>query len=179
VCIHATEWIWKKNNAGTWKFFKCFKLFCEFSVYVWNKFVLNMCVNCVVHCVRHICINNEKKWTYCKSKSKAIPLQAEDTLRIPAGWDFQISRKSAHEGSKVVSPTHRPPLPPGNISGTHFYYKLNRPQRHSAAERIKSMKNVELSTLQLVHNTSNTFFLVTLRSLLKVVLNLVGRQTAA
>jgi hypothetical protein len=24
-------------------------------------------------------------------------------------------RQSAHEGGKVVSPTHRPPLPPGNI----------------------------------------------------------------
>jgi hypothetical protein len=35
-------------------FLKIFTLFCEFSVYVWNKFVLNMCVNCVVLCVRHI-----------------------------------------------------------------------------------------------------------------------------
>jgi len=26
----------------------------------------------------------------------------------------------AREGGKVVSPTHRPPLPPGNIPGTHF-----------------------------------------------------------
>ena len=25
-----------------------------------------------------------------------------------------------HKGSKVVSPTHRPPLPLGNIRGTHF-----------------------------------------------------------
>ena len=29
--------------------------------------------------------------------------------------------QSAHEGGKVVSPTHRPPLTtPGNIPGTHF-----------------------------------------------------------
>ena len=32
----------------------------------------------------------------------------------------QISRQSAREEGKVVSPTHRPPLPPGNIPGTHF-----------------------------------------------------------
>jgi hypothetical protein len=32
-------------------------------------------------------------------------------LRVPAGWGFQILRQSAHEGDKVVSPTHRPPLP--------------------------------------------------------------------
>ena len=27
----------------------------------------------------------------------------------------RISRQSAHEGGKVVNPTHRPPLPPGDI----------------------------------------------------------------
>jgi len=34
--------------------------------------------------------------------------------------EMLISRHLAHEGGKVVSLTHRPPLPPGNISGTHF-----------------------------------------------------------
>jgi hypothetical protein len=33
-------------------------------------------------------------------------------LRVPAGWGSQILRQSAHEGSKVVSATHWPPLPP-------------------------------------------------------------------
>ena len=32
-----------------------------------------------------------------------------------------MSRQSAHEGGKDVSPTHRPPLPPGDIPGTHLY----------------------------------------------------------
>jgi hypothetical protein len=32
----------------------------------------------------------------------------------------RILRKSAGEGGKVVSPTHRPCLPPGRIYGTHF-----------------------------------------------------------
>ena len=36
----------------------------------------------------------------------------------------RISRQSAHEGGKVVSPTHRPPLPPPQeyIPGTHFCF---------------------------------------------------------
>jgi hypothetical protein len=46
----------------------------------------------------------------------------------------------AHESGKV-SPTHRPPLPPGNIPGTHFCWRLSRPQSHSAAGRVISMKN--------------------------------------
>jgi hypothetical protein len=55
-------------------------------------------------------------------KGIAIPLQAWtgpevfERLRIP-----DISRQSAHEGGKFVSPMHQLPLPPpGNILGTHF-----------------------------------------------------------
>ena len=54
------------------------------------------------------------------SKGKAVPLQAwsgpegSRKLRFP---DFMTK---APDGGKVVSLTHRPPLPPGNIPGTHF-----------------------------------------------------------
>jgi hypothetical protein len=51
---------------------------------------------------------------------KAVPLQAwsgpegSRKLRFP---DFMTT---AQDGGKVVSFTHRPPLPPGNTPGTHF-----------------------------------------------------------
>jgi len=38
----------------------------------------------------------------------------------PGGYGSWISRQPAHEGGEVVSPTHQPPLPPGNIPGTRF-----------------------------------------------------------
>jgi len=53
-------------------------------------------------------------------KGKAIRLQAwtcpegSRKLRLP---DFKTM---AHEGGKVVSRKHWPPLPPGNIPVTHF-----------------------------------------------------------
>jgi hypothetical protein len=44
----------------------------------------------------------------------------EQALRVPGGPRITDFKQSAHEAGKVVSPTHRPPLPPGNIPGNHF-----------------------------------------------------------
>jgi hypothetical protein len=74
-----------------------------------------------------------------------ILIKSKQGLDRPLGFQEveapKISRQSAHERGKVVSPTHRPPLTPRNIPGTHFCYRLSRLQGHSAAGRIKSMKN--------------------------------------
>ena len=73
--------------------------------------------------------------------SFTIPLLVWTGHKCSRRLRTQNSRQSSHEGAKVVSPTHRPLLSPGNIPGTYFGYSLSRPQGHSAAGRIMSKKN--------------------------------------
>jgi hypothetical protein len=46
------------------------------------------------------------------SKVKQSHYRPRKALRAPGCRSSQVFRQSAHEGGKVVSPTHRPPLPP-------------------------------------------------------------------
>jgi len=51
------------------------------------------------------------------SKSRYRPGGAQ---RVPRKLRFPDFMTKAQDGGKVVSLTHRPPLPPGNVPGTHF-----------------------------------------------------------
>jgi hypothetical protein len=94
--------------------------FCTGSFYwSWHchtSHLINLC-----HVQHILCILCIFVFVKCKGKAKAVPLQAcsgpegSRELRFP---DFMTT---AQDGGKVVSLTHRPPLPPGNTPGTHFW----------------------------------------------------------
>ena len=53
-------------------------------------------------------------------KRKAVPLQAWSVPEGSRKLRFPDFMTTAQDGGKVVSLTHRRPLPPGNTPGTHF-----------------------------------------------------------
>jgi len=53
-------------------------------------------------------------------KCKAVPLQAWSGPEFSGKLRFSHYMTTAQDGGKVVSPTHGPPLVPGNAPGTHF-----------------------------------------------------------
>jgi hypothetical protein len=67
----------------------------------------NSTEQCICDALTTECRLHMSAWKYSKKNGKAIPLQA-------------CTGPSAHEGGKVVSPTHRPPLPPRKDSWYSF-----------------------------------------------------------
>jgi hypothetical protein len=61
-------------------------------------------------------------------------------LRAQEACGFQIYRQLAHEGANAVSPTHRPPLPPGDTFVLFLLEAVSTPGPQYAG-RIKSMRN--------------------------------------
>jgi hypothetical protein len=53
-------------------------------------------------------------------KGKAVPLQAWSGPEGSRNLRFPDFMTTAQDGGKVVSLTHRPPLPLENTPGTHF-----------------------------------------------------------
>jgi hypothetical protein len=60
------------------------------------------------------------EWYLITVKVKQIYYRPGQALRFPGVSGSQILRQSAQEDSKVVTPTHRPPLPPRN----YYWYSF-------------------------------------------------------
>jgi len=59
-------------------------------------------------------------WPVTDVRGKAVPLQAWSGPEGSRKLRFPDYMTTAQDGGKVVSLMHRPPLPTGNIPGTHF-----------------------------------------------------------
>jgi hypothetical protein len=104
-----------------------------------TKFNFASCANVAWYILQSMALGSTQPLAEV-SKVKQPHYRPWQALRFPGLWSSQILRQSAHEGGKIVSLTHRQPLLPGNIPGTHFCWMLSRPQGHSAAGRIVNEK---------------------------------------
>ena len=69
---------------------------------------------------------------------------------------------TTQDGGKVVSLTHRPPLPPGNTPGTHFCYRLT-----FSAVKASNLQQKYVSNLHFLNN--KIYYLVISTSVINFV----------
>ena len=111
--------------------------------YIFNPFVmwiyLTVAAKNKVYLLRKFHFAPDKANTIYKGK--LVPLHAWSGPEGSRKLRFLDFMTTAQEGCKVEGLTHQAHLPPGKPTGTHFCYRLSRPQGHSVIGRIMSMKN--------------------------------------
>jgi len=73
-----------------------------------------------LHLCEYLFESKEGLGRLCKGKGEAVQLQAWSGPEGSRKLRFPDLMTTAQDGGKVISLTHRPPLPPGNAPGTHF-----------------------------------------------------------
>jgi hypothetical protein len=82
-------------------------------------------------------------------------------MRVPRGWGSNSSSQPAHDGGKVVSPTHRPPLSPGitsvliSVRGWVNPRTIVRPEGLCQWKTPVTPSGIEPATFQLVDQCLN------------------------
>ena len=85
------------------------------------------------------------------NKVKQSHYRPGQALRVPGGWGSQISRQSALESGKVVSPTHRPSLPPRKHSWYSFLLEaILRPEGLCQWKNPVTPLGIETATFRFV-----------------------------
>jgi hypothetical protein len=156
-CI-SVQYLWKYGFAKYSDNLYAACIHTPFSEYVHRAFWIN------VHLINTFKSNSDQdsgtsliRYT----KVKQFHYKPRQAHRVPGGWGSKISRQSAHEDSKFISLTHRPPLPPRNYSWCSFLLEAESTPGHSAVGRIMSIKfpvtpsGIELATFRLVAQCLN------------------------
>jgi len=91
----------------------------EFGYYV-TKGIVCVVINVVITEQYNVTVNIEILTGKAKAKGKSVPLQTWTGPEVSRKLRFPDFMTTAQDGGKVISLTHRPPLPPGDTPGTHF-----------------------------------------------------------
>jgi hypothetical protein len=105
--------LWYKIPAPTsWTHLQCAVLYADHEMFLFQ-------LQWVMTKVNFVNTNLTQYHTYKRVKVNQSRYMPGVAQRVP-GSCFPHFLTTAQDGGKVVNPTHRPRLPPGNSPGTHF-----------------------------------------------------------
>jgi hypothetical protein len=141
------------------KYFRMCKNGCRLSL--WYTFIRRITFACPIRHRNYMFTSSSPtldSWFFFESRNRPGVAQ-----RVPGRSGSQISWHSAREGGEVVSPTHRPPLPPGMFVVLIFTWGWVDPRAMVRSEGNMSLKNpvtppgIDHGTVRLVAQRLNHY----------------------